>query len=106
MAKGFLEVLRDKKFYVSLGLDALGFVSYLHPLLEFTDIALAPITAAWIYHAYRDLPMVMLVLAEEGLPSTDFVPSCLISHYRHLRGESEEPAEKTIERYERILERF
>jgi hypothetical protein len=55
--------------------------SYVIPIFgETIDIAIAPISAAWIYFAYDNKVMSAVGFIEEILPFTDIIPSCTIAH--------------------------
>lgn len=71
--------------------DALGMVTYLVPVIgEFGDLVYAPIQAAFVgILAGRErfgLFFIGFSFAEEILPFTDFIPSCLIAWlWKYLR---------------------
>lgn len=66
-------------------IDLIGFTSYIIPALgEFSDIVIAPLTAAGIYWLfYKENPKLAKIGAiiggiEEALPLTDFLPTATI----------------------------
>ena len=82
MAKKDINQNKNNKLIVSIIFDLFGMASYAVPGIgELTDLFFAPIQGLWIYSAYGNIKWTFFGVAEEALPFTDFIPSCLISHF-------------------------
>jgi hypothetical protein len=70
------------KLMISIGIDLLGYASYLMPFWgELLDVAFIGLEGWWIYHAYGSKKWTIIGITEELLPFTDFIPSCTLAHY-------------------------
>jgi hypothetical protein len=89
------EVEKQSRLMIAIGIDLLGYLSYLIPgLAEFTDVAIAPISAILVYIFFnKKLKWAGFTFFEEIMPFTDVIPSATIAwHDMYVRNQ-----EKTIE---------
>jgi len=89
------ETEKQTKLMIAIGIDLLGYLSYLIPGLgEFADTAIAPISAILVYIFFnKKLKWAGFTFFEEILPFTDVIPSATIAwHDMYVRNQ-----EKTIE---------
>jgi hypothetical protein len=75
------ETEKRTKLIVAIGIDLLGYVSYLIPgIAEFSDVIIAPISAILVYSLFnKKIKWVGLAFFEEILPFTDVIPSATIA---------------------------
>ena len=86
---------KQAKLIIAIGIDLLGYLSYLIPgIAEFADVAIAPISAILVYIFFnKKLKWAGFTFFEEILPFTDVIPSATIAwHDMYVRNQ-----EKTIE---------
>ena len=86
---------KEAKLIIAIGIDLLGYLSYLIPgIAEFADVAIAPISAILVYIFFnKKLKWAGFTFFEEILPFTDVIPSATIAwHDMYVRNQ-----EKTIE---------
>jgi hypothetical protein len=74
------ETIKYRLLAMSLVVDVLGLLSYLIPALgEWTDIAMAVLTALAIFKGYHSYGWAAFGFLEEILPSTDIIPSATLA---------------------------
>jgi hypothetical protein len=86
---------KQTKLILAIGIDLMGYLSYLIPgFAEFADVAIAPISAILVYIFFnKKLKWAGFTFFEEILPFTDLIPSATIAwHDMYVRN-----LEKTIE---------
>ena len=86
---------KQTKLILAIGIDLMGYLSYLIPgFAEFADVAIAPISAILVYIFFnKKLKWAGFTFFEEILPFTDLIPSATIAwHDMYVRNQ-----EKTIE---------
>jgi len=86
---------KQTKLILAIGIDLMGYLSYLIPgFAEFADVAIAPISAILVYIFFnKKLKWAGFTFFEEILPFTDVIPSATIAwHDMYVRNQ-----EKTIE---------
>jgi hypothetical protein len=86
---------KQTKLMIAIGIDLLGYLSYLIPgLAEFADVAIAPISAILVYIFFnKKLKWAGFTFFEEILPFTDVIPSATIAwHDMYVKNQ-----EKTID---------
>jgi hypothetical protein len=86
---------KQTKLILAIGIDLMGYLSYLIPgFAEFADLAIAPISAILVYIFFnKKLKWAGFTFFEEILPFTDLIPSATIAwHDMYVRNQ-----EKTIE---------
>jgi hypothetical protein len=89
------ETEKQTKLMIAIGIDLLGYLSYLFPVLgETFDTVIAPISAILVYIFFnKKLKWAGFTFFEEILPFTDVIPSATIAwHDMYVRNQ-----EKTIE---------
>lgn len=89
------ETEKQTKLIIAIGIDLMGYLSYLIPgIAEFSDVAIAPISAILVYIFFnKKLKWAGFTFFEEILPFTDVIPSATIAwHDMYVRNQ-----EKTIE---------
>lgn len=89
------ETEKQTKLMIAIGIDLLGYLSYLIPGFgEFADTAIAPISAILVYIFFnKKLKWAGFTFFEEIMPFTDVIPSATIAwHDMYVRNQ-----EKTIE---------
>jgi hypothetical protein len=89
------ETEKQTKLMIAIGIDLLGYLSYIIPgMMEIADVAIAPISAILVYIFFnKKLKWAGFTFFEEILPFTDVIPSATIAwHDMYVRNQ-----EKTIE---------
>lgn len=89
------ETEKQTKLILAIGIDLMGYLSYLIPgIAEFSDLAIAPISAILVYIFFnKKLKWAGFTFFEEILPFTDVIPSATIAwHDMYVRNQ-----ENTIE---------
>ncbi len=89
------ETEKQTKLMIAIGIDLLGYLSYIIPgMMEIADVAIAPISAVLVYIFFnKKLKWAGFTFFEEILPFTDVIPSATIAwHDMYVRNQ-----EKTIE---------
>jgi hypothetical protein len=89
------ETEKQTKLMIAIGIDLLGYLSYIIPgMMEIVDVAIAPISAILVYIFFnKKLKWAGFTFFEEILPFTDVIPSATIAwHDMYVRNQ-----EKTIE---------
>jgi hypothetical protein len=74
---------KQAKLIIAIGIDLLGYLSYLIPgIAEFSDILIAPISGILVYIFFnKKLKWAGLTFIEEILPFTDVIPSATFAWY-------------------------
>lgn len=77
------EAEKQMKLMIAIGIDAMGYLSYLIPgLAEISDAIIAPISAILVYIFFKKkLKWAAFTFIEELLPFTDAIPSATIAWY-------------------------
>lgn len=91
---------KQTKLIIAIGIDTLGYLSYLIPgLAEFSDVIIAPISAILVYILFnKKLKWASFTFIEEILPFTDVIPSATIAWYDMYVKRQEKTIEEIAER--------
>jgi hypothetical protein len=96
-----LEAYNREKFLKLLavvGIDALGFLSYLIPGLgEISDTVIAPLSALLLFAVFKSRKISAFGFAEEILPFTDVIPTGTIFWVRRYVINNKETFEKYVQ---------